>query len=265
MVLTGVEIVAIGSLIAGAVSAINSTHARKKARKERRAQARTQTRTKANGKYTDSEEDDPDLEPGAVGWIAESRERARGRGAYHEESRSRSPPTWRSRSRSIPRPESRSIHVYNESRSSFGPLNRVVTDGWCRESCEDERGEISNHRLYANSRTSMGTYQLKSRYREHSRSRSRSRSGSRGRDEWGRRHKTGVRRSRSKKILQGVTGLALEGAKAIGFAHYGSDRRVPHTEHRREEFDEYQGSDRYRRREEFGGYQDSNQWRGRDW
>jgi hypothetical protein len=37
---SGIEVIAIGSLIDGAVSALNSTAARTKARKERQAQAR---------------------------------------------------------------------------------------------------------------------------------------------------------------------------------------------------------------------------------
>ncbi|KAE9366511.1 hypothetical protein N431DRAFT_429377 [Stipitochalara longipes BDJ] len=237
MVLTGVEVIAIGSLIAGAVSAINSTAARKKAKKERQAQARPKA-------YTDDEleEDDADLGPGAIGWKVESRERARG-GSYREESRSRSRPTSRSRSR----PRSRSIHVYNESRSSFGPLSRVDTQGWSHESHDDERGGLSSRRSYVNSKTSMGTYKLKSRYREQSQSRSRSRSRSQSRSR--RRQKPRGGRSDSKKILQGGIGLALAGAAVIGIAQYGSNRRDPHTERRREEVDRYRNSDRWRGRD----------------
>jgi hypothetical protein len=245
MVVTGVELIALGSLLVGAVSAINSTDARKRARKERQARART----KVYGENDELEEDETDLGPGAVGWKVESRERARGRGEYREESRSRnrsrsrSRPMRRLRSRSMPRPGSSSIHVYNEERSSFGPLNRVDTQGWCRESYEDERGGISSRRLYANRRTSLGTYPLKSRYREHSQSRSCSRSRSRSRS---RRPKSRGRRSDSKKILQGGIGLALMGAAVIGIAQHGSNRRDQHTERRREPFDGYRNSDRRR-------------------
>jgi hypothetical protein len=242
MVLTGLEVVAVGSLIAGAVSAINSTSARKNARKERQAQSRT----KAYGKDYELEEDDTNLGPGAVDWKVESRERARGRAGYREESRSRSrsrsrgrsQPSWRSRSRSMPRSRSSSTHVYIESGRSFGPLKRVDTQGWSRESHEDESRGISSRRSYADSRLSMGTYQLKSRYREHSQSRSRSRSRSR------RTHKSGGKRSDSKKILQGGIGLALVGAAVIGIAQYGSNHRDKHTQRRREEFNRYRDSDR---------------------
>lgn len=238
MPVTGLEIVAICSLIAGALSAFNSTDARRKARKDRRAQAQT----KGHGKYNEPEEDDADLGPGDISWRAESRDRARGRGVYREESRSRSRSrlTGRSRSRSMPRPGSRSVHVYNESRSSFGPLNRVDTQGWTRESHDDTRGGISSRRSYANSRTSLGRYQLKSRYREHSQSRSRSRS----------RHKSSGRRSDSKIKPQDGIGLALLGAAVVGIARFNSNRRDEHAERRREEFD---------------GYQDSDRWGGRDW
>jgi hypothetical protein len=243
MVLTGLEVVAVGSLIAGAVSAINSTSARKNARKERQAQAQT----KAYGKDYELEEDDTNLGPGAVSWKVESRERARGRAGYREESRSRSrsrsQPSWRSRSRSMPRSRSSSTHVYIESGKSFGPLKRVDTQGWSRERHEDESRGISSRRSYANSRLSMGAYQLKGRYREHSQSRSRSRSRSR------RTHKLGGKRSNSKKILQGGIGLALAGAAVIGIAQYSSNRRDQHTERRREEFNRHRDSDRRRGRD----------------
>ena len=120
----------------------------------------------------------------------------------------------------------------------------ILRDGLVR-AMKTREGECQAAVSYGNSKTSMGTYQLKSRYREHSQSRSRSRSRWRSR----RKHSPRGRRSDSKKILQGGIGLALAGAAVIGTAQYGSNHRDQHTK---------------RRREESNGCQASDRWRGRD-